>query len=405
MANRKQVQAAAASCSSSGHWQPQHNGLPGRRTRPKHDMNLRRVHLALHYHLPFTDLVAHSLLTRSNIRLAQTFAYTMAKVASLAAAKAKAKVKANTANAKEKPEAKTKATATPRPGGRPRKRALPTPPTSPLGPPPVTPPHQLSKTVQPPSPIKFDRWWRSERIRSLLERRTQLTLEADASPLTLLNFPHLLSSIIQFADRSTLLTLRLVCREVKNEVDLLLALHGRVRIAATTACIWGGESTISPMTLRSLGGRSVEVHTPTVVDVDPLVVKMYYLHFSPAWSDEQHERNLWNTPYRPGPWRESWCRISASWTAARPRLVSYTGGVMADDFFQSYQTQKAGECVVHCLLGRVRTRPEAAGHLLCPGRGGVRCLLCRAPHWAQLAPKREGSQPQVRPLRDCALQQ
>lgn len=70
-------------------------------------------------------------------------------------------------------------------------------------------------------------------------------------------------------------------------------------------------STITPMILRSLGSRSVEVHAPTVIDVNPLVAKMYCLHLAPALSEEQHERNIWNPPYRPGPWLEPWCSISA----------------------------------------------------------------------------------------------
>lgn len=97
---------------------------------------------------------------------------------------------------------------------------------------------------------------------------------------------------------------------------------------------------------RSLSGRIVP-RAASVLDIDPLPAKMYYLHFAPAWSARQQERNLWNSPFRPGPWLESWKNISRYWMDCAPQLVRYPRGIGVDDYFLSYQAQKPDRCSVH----------------------------------------------------------
>lgn len=247
-----------------------------------------------------------------------------------------------------------------------RPQQLPTPPTSPLSspgrqpssphrqqpsspsPPPNTPPHQLSKIAinkTPRPPAKWIKLQRKERKRLLLEQRVALATTGD-SPLSLLCFPHILDSILLSCNRRTLIALRLTCREVKYEIDVLLSRHAKVRMSLPDLPRRKLPPVPPPMIGRSITGRSV-TRRVSVLDVDPHCAKMYYLHFAPAWSESQHERNLWNSPFRPGPWLKPWLQFSTYWFQCQPRLLRFPGGVGVDEYFQSYQAQKAAECVVH----------------------------------------------------------
>lgn len=196
---------------------------------------------------------------------------------------------------------------------------------------------------EPPStPVKLDSLHRQRCKRVYLRRRLRLAL-SPATALPILAFPHILEAVVLESDPATLSVLRATCREIKHEVDSLVD-HARVRVRLADT---GSDVPLpGPLEGRAVTGHFAE-NNPSVLDFEAIAARLFYLHCRPGWSEEQHQRNLWNSPFRPGPWVRQWRLASTSWERGRAQLVRYPHGAGTNAFFQSYQALRPDPCAVY----------------------------------------------------------